>query len=179
MALTQVQQGMLVDGILTADTAGRLKVADGFVNAAKLASGAARSNFGAGAVLQVVHAISTSQFTSAGSQTTCLEVSITAAATTNKLIVFYTSGFTDNLGAGQDGFMRFRRGGSAGTILPLYNGSQTQYFWNQYRTQWPTSAMVIDTSLSTSATTYGLYTQNSTGSCTVNGCSMILMEIAV
>lgn len=41
MALTQIQQGMLVDGILTADTAGRLKVADGFVNDAKISAMAA------------------------------------------------------------------------------------------------------------------------------------------
>ena len=56
MALTQIELGMLKDGILTADTAGRLKMADGFVNSAKildanvtaskLASGAAASNLG-------------------------------------------------------------------------------------------------------------------------------------
>ena len=35
-ALQSVSQSMLVDGILTADAAGRLKMADGFINAAKL-----------------------------------------------------------------------------------------------------------------------------------------------
>jgi hypothetical protein len=38
MALTQIELGMLKDGILTADTAGRLKMADGFINGAKVAS---------------------------------------------------------------------------------------------------------------------------------------------
>jgi hypothetical protein len=91
MALTQIQQGMLVDGILTADTAGRLKMADAFVNAAKLASGAARSNFGAGAVLQVVSATKTDTFSSASYNTwvdvTGLSVSITPASTSNKILV--------------------------------------------------------------------------------------------
>lgn len=36
MALTQIQLAMLQDGILTADAAGRLKMADGFVNTAKI-----------------------------------------------------------------------------------------------------------------------------------------------
>lgn len=40
MALTQIQTGMLADGILTADAAGRLKMADGFVNFSKIADAA-------------------------------------------------------------------------------------------------------------------------------------------
>lgn len=39
MALTQIELGMLKDGILTADTAGRLKMADGFVDDAKMLAG--------------------------------------------------------------------------------------------------------------------------------------------
>jgi hypothetical protein len=39
MALTQKQQAMLADGILTADAAGRLKMADNFVNTAKVLDG--------------------------------------------------------------------------------------------------------------------------------------------
>jgi hypothetical protein len=39
MALTQIQQAMLQDGILTADAAGRLKMADAFVNNAKILDG--------------------------------------------------------------------------------------------------------------------------------------------
>jgi len=178
-AVSNIGTGGITATELASNAVTTVKILDANVTAAKLASGAARSNFGAGAVLQVVHAISTSSFTSAGSQTTCLEVNITAAASTNKLVILYNSGFTDNLGAGQDGFAEIRRGGSSGTILPLYNASHTQYFWGQSRNQWPTTALVIDTSLSTSATTYGLYLKNSTGSCTMNGCSMILMEVAV
>lgn len=63
MALTQIEQGMLKDGILTADAAGRLKMADGFVNAAKLGAGAARANWGAGGVLQVVQYVYTAATT--------------------------------------------------------------------------------------------------------------------
>jgi hypothetical protein len=131
-----------------------------------------------GSVLQVVHAISTSQFTSSGSQTTCLEVNVTASSSSNKLVILYTTGFTDNLNAGQDGYVEIRRGGSSGTIMPLLSASHTQYFWGQSRNQWPTTALVIDTSLSTSATTYGLYLKTGSTSATINGCSMILMEVA-
>lgn len=92
MALTQIELGMLKDGILTADTAGRLKMADGFVNSAKMAAGAARANFGAGAVLQVVSATKTDTFTSSTYNTwvdvTGLSVSVTPASSSNKILVF-------------------------------------------------------------------------------------------
>jgi len=74
MALTQVQTGMI------ADTA---------VTAAKLASGAARSNFGAGAILQVVQASdSTTRNTSANYPTDSgWSASITPTSATSKILV--------------------------------------------------------------------------------------------
>ena len=94
MALTQIELGMLKDGILTADTAGRLKVADGFVNSAKMAAGAARANFGAGAVLQVVSTTKTDTFSSSSFNTwvdvTGLSVSITPASASSKILVLAT-----------------------------------------------------------------------------------------
>jgi len=57
MALTQIEQGMLKDGILTADTAGRAKVADSFVNSAKIADASVtKAKMGyAGAILQFAY----------------------------------------------------------------------------------------------------------------------------
>jgi hypothetical protein len=109
MALTQIEQGMLKDGILTADTAGRLKMADGFVNtaklldanvtAAKLASGAARSNFGAGAVLQVVQTKKTNTFSSASTSfidITGMSAAITPSSASNLILVSFVLNISSN-----------------------------------------------------------------------------------
>jgi hypothetical protein len=75
MALTQVETGMIKDAAVTS---------------AKMASGAARSNFGAGAVLQVVSASTLSNTNT--SSTSYVDVggltaSITPASASNKILV--------------------------------------------------------------------------------------------
>ena len=68
-------------------------IANGAVIAADLAAGAARANFGAGAVLQVVEASTTTQ-TSSTSTTwvnTGLSGSITPSATSSRIAVMWTS----------------------------------------------------------------------------------------
>ena len=126
MALTQIEQGMLKDGILTADAAGRLKMADGFVNAAKLGAGAARANFGAGAVLQIVQAIKTDIWSSnaLGSVwndipgqggTGTFQVQITPASASNKILVM--SHLPMSSTDGQVGRAQLRRDGN-----PIFAG---------------------------------------------------------
>jgi hypothetical protein len=70
MALTQVETGMIKDAAVTA---------------AKLASGAARANFGAGAVLQVVSNTSTTAFNTTSSSS-YLSTSITPSSATSKIL---------------------------------------------------------------------------------------------
>jgi hypothetical protein len=66
------------------------KVADANITAAKLASGAARSNFGAGAVLQVVQTVKTNTFSTQSTSyvdITGLSCSITPSSSSNKILV--------------------------------------------------------------------------------------------
>lgn len=81
MALTQVQTGMLADLAVTN---------------AKMAAGAARANFGAGAVLQVVSAIYSSRqiFTGVSSlsyQDTGLAATITPSSATSKILILVSA----------------------------------------------------------------------------------------
>ena len=82
------------DGTITGLAAGGLPNAT--VTADDLASGAARSNFGAGAVLQVVQTVKTDSFsTTSTSYVTFMTVSITPTSASNKvLITFGTNGGT-------------------------------------------------------------------------------------
>lgn len=69
------------------------QIADASVTATKLASGAARTNFGAGAVLQVIQTVVTTQFstTSSPSVATGLAASITPSSATSKILVIVTA----------------------------------------------------------------------------------------
>lgn len=100
MALTQIQQAMLQDGILTADAAGRLKMADGFVNDAKISGVAASkvsgqladSNMAPGSVLQVIQAAKTDTFSTTSfcdnpSVITGLSASITPQNPSSKILI--------------------------------------------------------------------------------------------
>ena len=159
MALTQIEQGMLKDGILTADTAGRLKVADGFVNAAKLASGAARANFGAGAVLQIVQSTLTAWTTTTNTSAvaTGLAATITPASSSNKILIQITGASFYNASSANNIFLLLYKNGSFVAYLDwdlmssiAYNGAGAAYSY-------------LDSPATTSATTYQLYWASNTG----------------
>lgn len=135
-----------------------------------------RAAMPSGAVLQVVSAITTSSFTSAGSQVTVLEASITPSSTSSRIAVLFSTGMTDNIAGTRDLFVRIRRGGSSGTIFSVFDATTTQYFWSTSRIQVPTSTQAVDSPATTTSTTYGVYLLGNT--VTIQGCSLILMEIA-
>lgn len=181
MALTQVEQGMLKDGILTADTAGRLKMADGFVNSAKMAAGAARANFGAGAVLQVVQGttLTYTTTTSLSFVATNLTATITPSSSTSKILCLVQSG---TWGSASDyAVITLYRNGTnlgAGSFSALgLNGTNG----NGYDSI--AAIHLLDSPASTSALTYTLYLRsyNSTtvgANDSTNTNTIILMEIA-
>lgn len=180
MALTQIELGMLKDGILTADTAGRLKMADGFVNSAKMAAGAARANFGAGAVLQVVQGTLSSNFSSSSSTFTAIgaTLSITPSSTSSRILLMASVGvgvsasayidmtvFRDSTNlAGAFGFITTFS--SAATLSACQNFSH------------------IDSPATTSAISYSIRMRTQTGVSysVINAggqtCTLIAMEIA-
>jgi hypothetical protein len=104
--ITGLSAGGLPDAtIVTAD------IADANVTAAKLASGAARSNFGTGAVLQVVQATKTNSFTTTSTSFTTptgLSLSITPSSSSNKILIFANIGFEISGDAGH-GYGSIRR----------------------------------------------------------------------
>jgi hypothetical protein len=152
MALTQIELGMLKDGILTADTAGRLKMADGFVNSAKMAAGAARANFGAGAVLQMVQTTTTTQVINNSSSwvSTGLSLSITPSASTSKILALVTVPVTfgDNGGNAWIG-VRLTRSGTQ--IAQTVVGNNVQYIVQQFDVA---AFNYLDSPSTTSSTTY-------------------------
>ena len=160
MALTQIEQGMLKDGILTADTAGRAKVADGFVNSAKMASGAARANWGAGGVLQIVHNYYTPWTTTVSTSAVAsgLAASITPAATSNKVLIQITVAGLYNASSSNCIFFLLYKNGSFLAYLDWdlmaaisYNGAGAAYSY-------------LDSPATTSSTTYQLYWASNNGS---------------
>ena len=175
MALTQIEQGMLKDGILTADTAGRLKVADGFVNAAKLASGAARSNFGAGAVLQIVGVTSSVDVSTTGTATV-ITASITPSSASNKILTFFSGEVSGTPTTNSYGYLSLSRSGSSLAGLKSV-GMQVAANLTV-----GTGATYLDSPATTSSITYTLIVGKGSGgtvsaSCTT-GATIILMEIA-
>jgi hypothetical protein len=85
-----VSSAPLAIGTPSDGTVTTAKIADANVTAAKLASGAARSNFGAGAVLQVVNATYATSTTTSSSTfaDTGLTASITPSSSASKILVF-------------------------------------------------------------------------------------------
>ena len=131
----------------------------------------------AGSVLQVVNAAYIPAVSASTSQVTLLELAITPRSSSSKIMIFYSLGMVDNVTTA-DCLLRVRRGGSAGTIIPNYTSTVTSYFYCAARIQVPQSGTFIDSPSTTSSTTYGVYIQTSTATCTVNGTTLILMEIA-
>lgn len=134
-------------------------------------------NAPSGSVIQIVSSQSTSSFSSSGSLTTVAEVSITPLSSSNKIFISWYTGMADNLANGNDFFIYVKRGGSGGTVLPVQNSTRTGYFWSASRNQIPMSGSYLDAPSATTATTYGIYIQSNTGSCTFGGITFNVMEI--
>jgi hypothetical protein len=145
-------------------TVGTTQIADSSVTAAKLASGAARSNWGAGGVLQVIQATTTTPTTvSSGSiSATALTASITPSSTSSKILVF-ASGLMYNTATG-GGILLYRNGSLifSPSAIDLTN-KVYQFYTIPYAT--PT-INYLDSPSSTSSTTYTVYLGCYTGSTT-------------
>jgi hypothetical protein len=103
------------DGTITGLAAGGLP--DASITAADLASGAARSNFGAGAVLQVVQAYKTdTQTVSSGTPTfvdiSGLSITITPASSSSKFLIMWSVVIGNGTDASH-GYVRLNRDGTA------------------------------------------------------------------
>jgi len=155
-------------GSITGLSAGGLP--DGSITAADLAAGAARSNFGAGAILQVVQTVKTDTFSSSATSftnITGLTATITPASASNKILVMASVVVALN----STYFLQIRlaRGGS-----PILQGDaassrlRTQgmvYMYNQSNNAqltWP--GYVVDSPASTSSLTYSVQMMQLDGS---------------
>jgi len=126
---------------------------DASVTAADLAVGAARSNFGAGAVLQVVatndstqRSTSNSSFTASG-----MSVTITPSLTSSKVLVMFSTNIYKNADA--TGYITIFRNGSTNLAG---SGSQMN-LTNVVDRYVPCSILYLDSPASTSALTYEVY----------------------
>lgn len=152
MALTQVQTGM---------------IADAAVSSAKLASGAARANFGAGAVLQVVSTTKTdttsgTNLMSAGSWANVLQASITPSSSSSKILIFYSISFScSNVNGDASVPARLVRGSTAicvgdaaGSRIQVTSGQQ----WASGRSDMygVHTQNFLDSPATTSSTTYSV-----------------------
>jgi len=178
------------DGSTGADTIGAntvstTKIVDGAVTATKLAAGAARSNFGAGAVLQVVQGLLTTQVSTTSFNTfvtTGLTASITPSSSTSKILATVSgTGFPGAVNV-QGVFTLYRNSTNLST-----NGFTTAYSASN-AVQTGVGFSYLDSPATTSATSYTLYfmVTNSAGTVTFNSPSgfgqgtatIILQEIA-
>lgn len=162
------------DGTITGLTAGGLPNAT--VQAADLASGAARANFGAGAVLQVVNVNLTPAFsTTSGTYTnTGLSASITPTSATSK--VFIAATFVQNTQASNITMLStvFRDSTALGIETGQYSAS------GGYMSSIG-AINFVDSPSTTSAVTYSIRARVSAGAGTIsisNPSSIVLMEIA-
>lgn len=162
------------DGTITGLAAGGLP--DATVTAAELASGAARSNFGAGAVLQVVQATKTNTFsTSSGTGSpaaiTGLSASITPTSVNSKIMILANFGQISGSSETTWGIFMFRNGtkinlGDAagsraqGSIAGGIASSSGTYRGNS------ASIMFVDSPATTSAISY-TFSMGSNGSATI------------
>ena len=131
-----------------------------------------------GSVIQTVTGTTSLFATSSGGvQVTMLEVTITPTSTTSKIIFMYSNSYCDNQGSSQDGLIYLRRGGSSGTVITNGSTGYSNYFWSAARIQVPVQGTFVDSPASTSSQTYGVYLKNSTGTCSMSGCEIVLMEV--
>lgn len=151
-------------GSITGLSAGGLP--DGSITAADLAAGAARSNFGAGAILQVVSTTKTdtasgSNLMSSGSWANVLQVSITPTSSSSKILVVYTIITGGNTTSGDVSVIsRLVRGSTAiciGDAAGTRNRTTSGNTWPS-RTDMTTqfSMNFLDSPATTSSTTYSV-----------------------
>lgn len=169
----------------TAGAVNSTYITDGAVTAAKLASGAARSNFGAGAVLQVVSATYGTQVTttSLSPVTTGLTATITPSSTSSRIIALVHNPLRCSNGSYYGaGLFLYRNGSAVFNVMSNlgYRAPSTA------DVSWLASFNYCDTPSSTSALTYTMYFCSAISGSTVsaqidgtgNNSSIILMEIA-
>jgi len=135
-------------------------IADANVTAGKLASGAARANFGAGCILQVVQGVNTNVQNSLTSSTFAdipdITATITPTSTSNKILVMVSmyGGATSNCS------VRLVRGSTpiaVNTTSPTGSrivSSAGDFYANQQNTGCTISITFLDSPATTSSTTY-------------------------
>ena len=122
---------------------------DGTVTGADLAAGAARTNWGAGGVLQVVQGTYATQVTSTSTTLadTGLSASITPTSSSSKILVIVSQAFAAYTGSGN---VTINRAGTDvitfGYGTGLNNGGATSTFYQSFQ--------YLDSPATTSATTY-------------------------
>lgn len=159
-------------GIFTADATGRGKFAAGFVDSSLLAAGVAAANLPSGAVLQTVHAQTSTEFTCSTAipndnsvpQSTegdqILTATITPSSNTSKVLILLNIAMLDANGAVIVAMPIFRGGTSAIATCALYvQGS------NYPR---PVSESFLDSPASASAVTYTVRVGPASGIAYVN-----------
>lgn len=146
---------------------GALLNSDGKVPSGALASGAARANFGAGAVLQVVQAVQTdvasTTNSSAWTDVPGMAVTITPSSASNKILVIPDALLGVDGGLGVNYQLRLQRNGSD-IYTPTNNGSRPAAIFEiessvstAYDYQFfDTMRMYLDSPNTTSAVTYKL-----------------------
>ncbi len=165
MALTQIELGMLKDGILTADTAGRLKMADGFVNDAKISGVAASkvsgqladANMAPGSILQIITSQYNTPLTVGSTSFVDMGVSaaITPISTASRILIL----FEGQLATGSTGTVLVNLLRGATTLAqPSSGGSPSSFniYANSSNFSWPTNFIWIDSPNASTSTTYKL-----------------------
>jgi hypothetical protein len=156
-------------------------IATGAVSAADLAAGAARANFGAGAVLQVLTDVQSGEqsTTSTSFVNTVLSITITPASSNSKIFVLYT-GSAGNDNASQTFLTITRNGtnignGNAGLMRIWFQASGSYHFGGF-------SMSILDSPATTSATTYTVQFRTDAGIGYISGAnstdSLTVFEIA-
>jgi len=149
-------------------------IANGAVVAADLAAGAARANFGAGAVLQVVTVTASTDVTTTNAD--ILSLTITPSSTSSRIFLIGNATVSSNPGSNAYGTLTLIRNSS--TIMIAYSGFNSAIY-----TAIPMTAQIVDSPSTTSSTTYKLnISRGSGGTSTVTtsgvGYSLTAMEIA-
>jgi hypothetical protein len=197
MALTQIELGMLKDGILTADTAGRLKMADGFVNDAKISGVAASkvsgqladANMAPGSVIQVVQGQfgfgyngSTSTYTE---MTTSARTSITPSSSSSKIFVTVSGGRLSYSSPTVQGRLEIRRSTNGGSTWVSAHRFVQDISIPNGAYGYSIAGMFLDEPATTSSCMYSLFASITTGtagweagSSAEEKCKFTLMEIA-
>jgi len=155
------------------------------VPAVALASGAARTNFGTGAVLQVVSAVTSTNTTTTSSTPTDMNlgVTITPSSATSKILVLcnplWSINGSGSINGTSIGYI-YRNGTS---VYSLYNRTYNYGSVQGIYQNIPASLVYLDAPATTSAVTYKFYLSLATGYITqIQGdggsSSITVMEIA-